>query len=165
MKRILIADTNKASLVMTSEVFKDHFSGVQVLVAKTVAETIQLAETEKIDAFVIDFDLPDQNGAKAASWLKKHMSHIPVLMTAFNTPRVRDIIEAELAAYDDCLSWIKKPIRPEILAQVAKRFCEGRVRTKRRIDCNIAAQVKLSVRNKTKKIDLDMNGLILDVVS
>ncbi|MCA2961149.1 MAG: hypothetical protein IOD12_12920, partial [Silvanigrellales bacterium] len=55
MKRILIADASKASLVMTSEVFKDHFPGVQVVVARTSAECLELVKTtENLDAYVID---------------------------------------------------------------------------------------------------------------
>ena len=54
MKRILIADASKASLVMTSEVFKDHFPGVQVVVARTSADAIELAKTSgALDAFII----------------------------------------------------------------------------------------------------------------
>jgi len=64
MKRILIADASKASLVMTSEVFKDHFPGVQVVVARTSADAIELAKSAgELDAFIIDYDLPDRDGA------------------------------------------------------------------------------------------------------
>ena len=69
---------------MTSEVFKDHYPGVQVLVARTSAEALEIAKNnEGVDAYVIDYDLPDADGAQTAARLKKLYS-TPVLITAFD---------------------------------------------------------------------------------
>ena len=145
MKRILIADANKASLVMTSEVFKDHFPGVQVVVARTSAECLELVKTsENIDAYVIDFDLPDRDGAWTAARIKKQ-SRTPVLITAFDRPDVHDVIEDELAAYDDCLSWLRKPVKAETVVAVAQRFCEGKYRTQRRLAFGIPALAEIVI--------------------
>jgi len=146
MKRILIADASKASLVMTSEVFKDHFPGVQVVVARTSAECLDLVKsTEGIDAYVIDFDLPDRDGAWTAARVKKQ-TQTPVLITAFDRPEVASIIEDELAAYEDCLSWLRKPVKAETVVSVAQRFCEGRYRTQRRVACGIPALVEIVMK-------------------
>lgn len=148
MKRILIADASKASLVMTSEVFKDHFPGVQVVVARTSADAIELAKTcGEVDAFVVDFDLPDKDGAFTAARIKR-FSQTPVLITAFDRPEVHDAIERELAAYEDCMSWMRKPVKADIVVSIAQRFCEGKYRTQRRLPSCIPAVVELVVNVK-----------------
>lgn len=139
MKKILIADANKASLVMTSEVFKDHYSGIQVLVARTSQEAIDIAKANKnIDAYIVDFDLPDQNGAQTAAALKK-LSSKPVLITAFENNATEQLIDNLLAKYNDCKSWLKKPISPDVTIAVAQRYCEGKIRLQKRLQCKIPA--------------------------
>ncbi|MEY4066556.1 MAG: hypothetical protein RIR26_2764 [Pseudomonadota bacterium] len=143
MKRILIADASKASLVMTSEVFKDHFPGVQVVVARTSADALELAKTcGELDAFIIDYDLPDRDGAYTAGRLKK-MFPQPILITAFDRPDVQENIDRELAAFDDCLSWLKKPVKPEIVVSLAQRFIEGQHRCQRRLNCSLPAFLEI----------------------
>ena len=151
MKRILIADSSKASLVMTSEVFKDHYPGIQVLVARNSAEAITLAKsTDNIDAFIVDFDLPDINGAQTALLLKK-ISKIPILITAFDKVEVVEMIETLLIKYDDCRSWLKKPVNPEVVIAVAQRYCDGKIRAQKRILCQLPALAKMDLKRKTKK--------------
>ena len=145
MKRILIADASKASLVMTSEVFKDHFPGVQVVVARSSSEAIELAKTcGEVDAFIIDFDLPDRDGAYTAAKIKK-FSATPILITGFDKEEVHKTIEQELAAYDDCLNWIKKPVKADLVVNVAQRFIEGKYRCQRRIACAVPALLEATV--------------------
>ncbi len=149
MKKILIADASKASLVMTSEVFKDHYPGVQVLVARSSAEAIDLAKmNEGIDAFVIDFDLPDLDGAQTAAKLKKLFS-IPVLITAFDTVEVTNAIESGLKQYPDCQSWLKKPVNPEVVIAVTQRFCDGKIRTQKRIACHLPVFAEIILENES----------------
>lgn len=145
MKRILIADAGKASLVMTSEVFKDHFPGIQVVVARTSAEVIDTIRTAaEFDAIVIDYDLPDRDGAETASRVKK-LSQVPVLITGVERPGVNDAIEEDLAGYDDCLNWLRKPVKPELVVSIAQRYCEGKYRTQRRISCAFPALFEMAV--------------------
>ena len=137
MKKILIADASKAGLVMTSEVFKDNFPGVQVVVAKTSDDALALAKTSQpLDGCIIDFDLPGRNGALTAKRLKR-LAATPILLTAFDLPEVRRTIEKELAPYDDCLNWLKKPVNAEVVVRVARRFITGKYRTQRRVPCAV----------------------------
>ena len=147
MKRILIADSSKASLVMTSEVFKDHYPGIQVMVARNSADVIALAKsTENIDAFIVDFDLPDTNGAQTALILKK-ISKTPILITAFDNKEVIHTIETLLVKYEDCRSWLKKPVNPEVVIAVTQRYCDGKVRTQKRIQCHLPAKISTAKSN------------------
>lgn len=149
VKKILIADASKASLVMTSEVFKDHYPGVQVIVARTSVDAIDLAKmNEGIDAFVIDYDLPDLDGAQTAAKLKK-LFNIPVLITAFDTPQVAHAIETNLKQYPDCQSWLKKPVNPEVVIAVTQRFCDGKIRAQKRIACNLPVFAEIILENES----------------
>ncbi len=151
MKKILIADSSKASLVMTSEVFKDHYPGIQVLVAKNSAEAVQLAKSsDNIDAFIIDYDLPDLDGAKTALLLKK-ISKTPILITAFDREDVEDNIEKLLVKFDDCRSWLKKPVNPEVVIAVAQRFCDGKIRAQKRIPCSLPVLAQIEFVEKLKQ--------------
>lgn len=159
MKKILIADASKASLVMTSEVFKDNYPGIQVLVARTAAETISLAKsTKNIDAFVIDFDLPDANGAQTALQLKRLSTTTPVLLTAFNTEEVATLIESTLSKYEDCRCWLKKPVTPDVVIAVTQRYCEGKMRLLKRIPCHLPAFIQLEIEHieEIKMISMPM---------
>ncbi len=152
MKRILIADSSKASLVMTSEVFKDYYPGIQVLVARNSADAITLAKTSQdIDAFIVDFDLPDINGAQTALLLKK-ISKTPILITSFDNVDAIRTIETLLVKYNDCKSWLKKPINPEVVIAIAQRYCDGVIRAQKRVSCHLPALSKMEVVKPTKKI-------------
>lgn len=149
MKKILIADASKASLVMTSEVFKDHYPGVQVIVARSSSEALDSAKmNEGIEAFVIDYDLPDLNGAHTAAKLKK-LYNIPVLITAFDTVEVAQTIETTLKQYPDCQSWLKKPVNPEVVTAVAQRFCDGKIRAQKRISCHLPVIAEIILENES----------------
>lgn len=144
--KVLIADSGKASLVMTSEIFKDQFPGVHVSVARTSEEAIEMVKANPdFDAVVIDFDLPDRDGAYTASKIKK-LAQVPILMTAYDRPEVGPIIERELAGYDDCLSWLKKPVRSQLVIDIVRRYCEGKYRTQRRVPYDLPAIFELAVR-------------------
>ncbi len=149
MKKILIADSSKASLVMTSEVFKDHYPGVQVLVARSSFEALEVAKhNDGVDAFIIDYDLPDADGAQTAFRLKKLYS-TPVLITAFDRPEVAKSIESSLKQYADCQSWLKKPVNPEVVIAVVQRFCDGKVRAQKRVSCNLPVFAEILLENES----------------
>ncbi|MBX9703748.1 MAG: response regulator [Silvanigrellaceae bacterium] len=153
MKKILIADPNKASLVMTSEVFKDNYPGIQVIVARSASEVYEAAVANKdIDAFIIDFDLPDFDGAQTAAKLKKLRS-TPILITAFDSMIVEDSINKYLSKYPDCRSWLKKPVNNDIVVAVVQRFCEGKIRSHHRISCALPAFAKIEIQVFEKMCD------------
>lgn len=148
MKKILIADPNKASLVMTSEVFKENYPGIQVMVAKNATDALDMVKKNKdLDACVVDFDLPDTNGAKAAFQMKR-VCKIPILITAFENESSSQTIEKTLQQYEDCQNWLKKPVEPEVVTAVMERFCAGKMRSEKRFDCEIPFSVCVHVLKK-----------------
>ena len=163
MKKILIADAGKASLVMISEVFKDNYPGIQVLVARNYSDAYSLAKEHKdIEAFIVDYHLPDKSGVSLALSLKK-LRDCPILITALDDEDVSRDIEKNLKSFPDCLSWLKKPVNPEIVIAVVQRYCEGNIRQEKRYACSVPAIVKLFLNaparlKKTQKTPTKVNS-------
>ncbi|MDQ3233432.1 MAG: response regulator, partial [Pseudobdellovibrionaceae bacterium] len=71
MTTVLIADSCKPSLVMTSEVFKDKIMGTVVDVAATGKEALDYLTARRPDLCVVDFDLPDVDGPALVEAMRK----------------------------------------------------------------------------------------------
>src|SRR5690606_33289568 len=109
MTTVLIADTIKPSLVMSSEVFKDKIPGAEVIVASTGEEAIRLVEERKPDICLVDFDLPDVDGPALVIALRR-VYEGPILMTAYPDQNVEKAVEEHLFAFNDANAWIRKPV-------------------------------------------------------
>ena len=140
MTRVLIADHCKPSLVMSSEVFKDKIPGAEVIVAATGAEALQLVVEKEPDICLIDFDMPDADGAHLITALRK-IYQGPILMTAFNDNVVDQAIKDMLFAYNDASSFIAKPVRFDVLAKQIERFLIDGRRLGRRFDAELHTRV------------------------
>lgn len=149
--RILIADASKAGLVMTSELFKDHFPGVQVSIARTSQEVLEAVEsaTETFDLIVVDYDLPDVDGIATASALKAKM-RLPVVITAVDRDGLGDAIEQQLAPFQDCCHWLKKPLRAETTVGFVKDLLSGAINCERRLPCGALTWATVSPPKKSR---------------
>jgi CheY-like chemotaxis protein len=142
MTTILIADTSKPSLVMTSEVFKDKVQGVIVLVAKTGSEAVQLAKTHNPDMCVVDFDLPDVDGVTLVSALREFYKG-PVLLTAYPDDVVKNAVTDNLFAFNDAGGWLAKPIKVEDLNQKIEKFLLEKQRVAKRFPSTLEMFMQL----------------------
>jgi CheY-like chemotaxis protein len=137
MKKVLITDASKASVVMTSEVFKDYFPGVQILVARNAQESLDLVKEHKdIDLHVIDYHLHDIDGASHALKVKK-LKKTPVIVTALHSDHIEQDIQTKLQDFPDCLNWVKKPIHPDLFMALAERYVKNQIRQEKRIECDL----------------------------
>lgn len=117
----LIADSCKPSLVMTSEIFKDRNPGSVILIAKSGSETLEILENNQPDLCVIDFDLPDVDGASLITAIRKSYSG-PIFLTAYKDMVVDKAIEDLLFTYNDASVVIKKPIAKEVINEKLTKF-------------------------------------------
>ncbi len=149
MTKVLIADSSKPSLVMSSEVFKDKIPGAVVLVATTGRDMLELVAVESPDICLVDFDLPDVDGATLIVALRKIYSG-PILMTAFPTAIVGEAVSALLFHYNDASAWIPKPVRFEVLSEKIDSFLIYKRRLGRRFDMGLESTLiaKASGRGK-----------------
>ncbi len=149
MTNILIVDTSKPSVVMTSEIFKDKIPGCVVHVAANGKESLELLGNLSPDLCVVDFDLPDVDGPSLIDAMRKEYSG-PILLTAYPDAVVKQAVDLDLFTYTDASAWLVKPLKVRDLADRIDTFIDKRRRTSRRFESNIEAQLigKASGRGK-----------------
>jgi CheY-like chemotaxis protein len=134
---IHIIDANKASIVMTSEVFKDKIPGSVVTVSTNAKDAIAFLVTKQgkdaPDLVVVDFDLPDADGVSLVKELRKTYKG-PVFLTAFASDVVKHAVSEELFHYNDSCQWVAKPVRSDQLDKKIETFLIQRYRLGRRFD-------------------------------
>lgn len=161
MRHVLLADTLKSSLVMTSEIFKDRVKDCAIHIVGTGEECVQFLKERTPDMIVVDFDLPDTDGVMLSKYLRKHYQG-PVIITAYPHRIVDEAIEKELFPYNDSCHWIKKPVRMEEFGDVIDHFLIGNRRIEKRFlsEYDVHLTGKSAGRGKrTPKVD----GTTLDV--
>lgn len=166
MTTILIADTSKPSLVMTSEVFKDKIPGAIVLVAKTGQETLEILKEKTPDMCVVDFDLPDSDGISLVTAMRETFKG-PILLTAYPDKIVDEAVTNHLFGFADAGGWLAKPIKvPELNLKIDKFLLEKH-RLGRRFTINMLTQLigkgagrgKRSPKVKGKVVNISMGGV------
>jgi CheY-like chemotaxis protein len=170
MTKVLIADPNKASLVMSSEVFKDKIPGAVILVAATGKECIEILSHTTPDMCVVDFDLPDTDGVTLITAMRKRYSG-PILLTAFPGPIVNEAVNSDLFAFNDAGGWIPKPVKFDALSAKIDRFVVEKHRLGRRFDMELdtlvvgkgAGRGKRAPKAKGKVVNLSMGGVCISL--
>lgn len=170
MTKVLIADSIKPSLVMSSEVFKDKIPGSVVLVASNGADALRIAAEAKPDICLVDFDLPDVDGPALILELRKIFSG-PILMTAYPDENVKKSVLDDLFAFADASAWIKKPVRFEELSTQIDKYLVERRRTGRRFKLELPTEVLAKAGASAKRaskvpariLNLSMGGACLQI--
>lgn len=161
MTKVMIADSIKPSLVMSSEVFKDKIPGAIVLVAATGQQALDIVANEKPDLCLVDFDLPDVDGPALVIALRKIFDG-PILMTAYPDDNVQQSVLDDLYAFNDASAWIKKPVKfDELSAQIDKFLIEKR-RTGRRFHTKLPMKLIAKADGRGKRAPKAL-GTILNI--
>jgi CheY-like chemotaxis protein len=159
--KILIADSSKPGVVMSSEIFKDKITGAQVFVAHTGLQCIELVKAEKPDLVMVDFDLPDADGASLISALREIYKG-PVLMTAFQDDIVNEAVNDLLFAFNDASGWIPKPVKFDVLAEKIERFLIDGQRLGRRFETEIDSLLIAKAAGRGKRAP-KVNGKLVNI--
>lgn len=137
--KVHIIDASKASLVMSSEVFKDKIPGSVVSYSLTAKEGLlhlqSRAEQDTPTAVVVDFNLPDADGVTLTKELRKFYNG-PIFITAHPDKIVDLAVSEELFFYHDACCWIPKPVRFDVLEKRIEQFVINRHRILKRFDVN-----------------------------
>lgn len=139
MPNILIVDSCKPSLVMSSEVFKDKITGSVITIAANGQECLDALAIEKPDMCVVDFDLPDVDGVTLIEAMRKVYKG-PILLTAYPDPIVKKAVESDLFGYNDSGAWIPKPVKFNILAEKIEQFLLDKHRLGKRFDLDLSME-------------------------
>jgi two-component system, NtrC family, response regulator AtoC len=118
-KRVLIVDDEK--LVRWSLAQKCTEYGYAGVEAETAEEALRMAQTEPVDAILLDVHLPDQSGIEVLEKMKQAGETRPVIMMTAD-PQLEDVKAAlRLGAYD----FISKPIQFEELSVTLQNAIEA----------------------------------------
>lgn len=135
--KVHIIDASKASLVMSSEVFKDKIPGSVVSYSLTAKDGLAHLQSKRDkdapDAVVVDFNLPDADGVTLTKELRKFYDG-PIFLTAHPDKIVDLAVSEELFYYHDACCWIPKPVRFEVLEKRIEQFVLNRHRILKRFD-------------------------------
>jgi CheY-like chemotaxis protein len=169
MTQILIVDAIKSSIVMTSEIIKDHLPGCSILIANTGQEAVVIAQEKPLSLIITDIDLPDTDGITLTKYLRQTL-RIPILITTFPEQQAIDAINMELFAYHDAADWIKKPVTAEELAGKLERYVTNKSRIEKQFQTALDA-ILTSNNPKLKKppqikgniLNLSIGGALLEL--
>lgn len=150
MPTVLIVDDSKPSVVMTSEIIKDHVQGVVVEVVGTGKDCLESTRNKKFDLIVIDFDLPDSDGVTLSKLVRSYFDG-PILITAFEDEVVQEAIKTEMFFYSDICSYIKKPIESKDFISKIEKFLLKKENFNKRFATNIPLEITKPSAAKTKK--------------
>ena len=161
MAKVLIADASKPSLVMSSEVFKDKIPGSVIFVASSGREMLEALGRERPDICLVDFDLPDVDGATLIVALRKIYDG-PILMTAFPTEVVDTAVSDLLFHYNDASAWIRKPVRFEALAERIDAYLIFKRRLAKRFDVDMDSRLVAKATGRGKRAP-KVSGRIVNI--
>ncbi len=161
MKKVLIADTSKASIVMSSEIFKDTINGCNVDLASSGSEVIEKIKHNKYDMCLIDFDLPDVDGPFLILEIRKYYSG-PVLLTAYPDDNVYQSVKNDLFYFDDSGDFIEKPIRISTLSKKIEDFLFKNHRVYKRFKSYLPSQLIIKAEGPGKKAP-KVSGIISNI--
>lgn len=161
MTTVLIADSCKPSLVMTSEVFKDKIAGTIVDVALTGKDALDYLGKNSPDLCVVDFDLPDVDGPALIEAIRR-VYQGPILMTAYPDRMVDQAVDDHLFYFNDASEWIAKPVNFEVLSEKIDRFLVDGYRIGKRFDSQMATQLIAKAAGRGKRAP-KVQGTILNL--
>ncbi len=172
MPTILIADSSKSSVVMTSEIFKDKIPGCRVLVTGTGSECMRLVEAEKPEMCVVDFDLPDVDGVSLIIAMR-HFYSGPILLTAYPDRIVNEAVDNDLFAYNDAGAWLAKPVKFDELSARIDTFLVNSQRLGKRFPVNFktmligkgAGRGKRAPKASGNVVNLSLGGACVKMTS
>jgi CheY-like chemotaxis protein len=122
-KKILIVEDNNDSLEILG--LRVTNFGYEAIKAHNSKEAIACVEAEPPDLILMDLDLPDVDGVKTTATLKQNpkTSRIPVVaLTAWMSELWR-----EKASKVGIVSYLLKPISPQMLKQTIEKFTNGSI--------------------------------------
>jgi CheY-like chemotaxis protein len=119
-KILIVEDNNDSREILGLFITK---IGCQVIKACNCEQAVTYAEAECPDLIFMDLDLPDADGIKTTTILKKNpkTSHIPVVaLTAWMSA-----LWEEKASKVGIATYLIKPVSPQILKETIEEYTNG----------------------------------------
>ena len=119
-KTILIAEDSSVILNLTKKILE--LQNYKILTAKNGGEVIKQVEKQKIDAILMDLNIPIKNGMECTREIRAHenqeISNIPIIAVTGNATKytMEQFKEAGINAY------LPKPLDFDMLVQTVKQY-------------------------------------------
>jgi CheY-like chemotaxis protein len=105
----------------TCELLRCLLSDYQVLTVSTLAEALQVAQSQPVDLYVLDSQLPDGTGLDLCRQVRAFDPHTPILFCSADARAAAE--QQALAA--GAQAYLTKPCEPEVLRQTAGQLLSG----------------------------------------
>jgi two-component system, cell cycle response regulator DivK len=119
-KTILIAEDSSVILNLTKKILE--LQNYKILTAKNGGEVIKTVENNKIDAILMDLNIPIKNGMECTREIRAHknkdIASVPIIAVTGNANNytMEDFKEAGINAY------LPKPLDFDMLVQTVKQY-------------------------------------------
>ena len=119
-KTILIAEDSSVILNLTKKILE--LQNYKILTAKNGGEVIKTVENNKIDAILMDLNIPIKNGMDCTREIRAHknkdIANVPIIAVTGNANNysMEDFKEAGINAY------LPKPLDFDMLVQTVKQY-------------------------------------------
>lgn len=121
-KTILIAEDSSVILNLTKKILE--LQNYKILTAKNGGEVLKQVEKQKIDAILMDLNIPVKNGMECTREIRSHenkeISQIPIIAVTGNANNysMEDFKEAGINAY------LPKPLDFDMLVQTVREYVQ-----------------------------------------
>ena len=110
--RVLYVDDDRVNSLLFCEIAR-LAEGVEVIVAGSAAEAVELVGGQPPDLLVLDLHLPDGDGFTLLPRLRQKAGHrVPAFLCSADDPALVEA-HARAAGFDDC--WVKPLDVPQVL--------------------------------------------------
>ena len=139
MPRILCIDDNRHGCFARQSVLEEH--GYQVVVANSGKEGLEKFRTEKIDLVIVDYLMPEMNGAEVIRHIRQRNPRIPIILHSGYAERLaleEKVVEADAVLQKgpreikELLETVKEMLRKRFKKPAASLRAKGRRRRARR---------------------------------
>ncbi len=119
-KTILIAEDSSVILNLTKKILE--LQNYKILIAKNGSEVINQVQNQKIDAILMDLNIPKKNGMECTKEIRssdnKDIANIPIIAVTGNANNytMEQFKEAGINAY------LPKPLDFDMLVQTVKQY-------------------------------------------
>lgn len=132
MPRILCIDDNRHGLFARQSLLEEQ--GYEVLVARNGKEGLEKFRAERIDLLIVDYMMPEMNGAEVIRHIRKMNARVPIILHSGYTERLA--LEERVTEADAVLQKGPREVK-ELLETVArllrKRFKKPAARIRARV--------------------------------
>ena len=119
-KTILIAEDSSVILNLTKKILE--LQNYKIVTAKNGREVLNQVEKQKIDAILMDLNIPIKNGMECTREIRKHdnkeIANVPIIAVTGNANNytMEEFKEAGINAY------LPKPLDFDMLVQTVKQY-------------------------------------------